>query len=171
EQPWGMETQQPSQEIPTVEPEVPESAMAGPPVQEESQKALEEIMAVPGLKPEFGEDTWSRARKVAEGPVEELFESEAGPVEEAVELQPDFSEAAAVSEGHAFQEAPQEVPHPPVSTGGAVEITDELIDRIAARVVAKLSERVVSEIVWQVVPDLAEKMIRRELEKLNAGEE
>jgi hypothetical protein len=38
-------------------------------------------------------------------------------------------------------------------------------------VVSKLSERIVSEIVWQVVPDLAEKMIRRELEKLHAGEE
>ncbi|HSP07022.1 MAG TPA: response regulator, partial [Acidobacteriota bacterium] len=108
EQPWVMPAQQPPQEIPTVEAEAADSAIAGPPVEEEGQKALEEIMAVPGLKPEFGEDTWSRARKVAEGPVEELFESEAAPVEETVELQPDLSEAAAVSEGQSFQEAPQE---------------------------------------------------------------
>lgn len=136
---------------------------------DDSQAVLEEIMAVPELKPEFGEDTWSRARKVAEGPVEELFESEVHS-EEPVELQPDLSDNVAV-EDPVSKSSAQEVAQPSASSGGAVEITDELIDRIAARVVAKLSERVVSEIVWQVVPDLAEKMIRRELEKLNTGDE
>lgn len=146
-------------EAATIEPEA---------TRDDSQAVLEEMMAVPEIKPEFGEDTWSRARKVAEGPVEELFESEVHP-EESVELQPDLSEN--IAEDPVSKSAGQEVAQPSVSSGGAVEITDELIDRIAARVVAKLSERVVSEIVWQVVPDLAEKMIRRELEKLNAGEE
>ena len=51
------------------------------------------------------------------------------------------------------------------------EIPEELIDRIVQKVIARLSESVVSDIVWQVVPDLAEKMIRRELQKIQAGEE
>jgi CheY-like chemotaxis protein len=161
EETWKME--EPVAEAPMVEEA--ESAES----EADNQRVLEEMMAVPELKPEFGEDTWSRARKVAEGPVEELFDTETH-AEEAVELQPDLSESAATEEPET-KKAAQEVSQLPVSTGGAVEITDELIDRIAARVVAKLSERVVSEIVWQVVPDLAEKMIRRELEKLNAGEE
>ena len=147
-----------------IEESIPESAAA----EDDSEKVLDEIMAAPALKPDFGEDTWSQARKVAAAPVEDLFESEPAQSEEAEELQPDLSESLmpeTISESPSQQEV-----HTPVVAGGAVEITDELIDRIAARVVAKLSERVVSEIVWQVVPDLAEKMIRRELEKLNGGE-
>lgn len=68
-------------------------------------------------------------------------------------------------------EALEEVVRPVVSSAIQGEISDELIDRIVEKVMARLSEKVISEIVWQVVPDLAEKMIRRELEKIQAGEE
>lgn len=124
------------------------------------------------IKPDFGEDTWSRAKaQVAkEQPVEELFESPEPDVsQEAEELQPDFVEKPFVSaEAHAT--APENAAAV-VPSGGPVNITDDLVEKIAERVIAKLSERVVSDIVWQVVPDLAEKMIRREIEKLNAGGE
>lgn len=169
EEVWPMQASEEQPDSALVEEVEAEEIVHEPAAEDDSQRVLEEIMAVPELKPDFGEDTWSRARKVAEGPVEELFETETHS-EEAVELQPDLSESLA-NEDTGPRKSLQEVAQPSVSPGGAVEITDELIDRIAARVVAKLSERVVSEIVWQVVPDLAEKMIRRELEKLNAGEE
>lgn len=163
------------------------------PMEEEEREQVEEMMGQPALVPEFGEDTWSRAKAQAdtEQPVEELFEATEqepetaaafGEVEE--ELEPDTSSGI---------EAPQSIPYipepepvsapapapvavapaaaPAVPSGTAVEITEDVIERIAQRVVEKLSERVVSDIVWQVVPDLAEKMIRRELEKLHAGGE
>jgi CheY-like chemotaxis protein len=95
-------------------------------------------------------------------PVEELFESDvATQAEDAEELEPDLSES--VQEKVAERQAE--------TSAAPAQISEELIDRIAEKVLNKLSERVISEIVWQVVPDLAEKMIRRELEKLHAGEE
>jgi CheY-like chemotaxis protein len=124
------------------------------------------------MSPVFGEDIWSRERSLAgERTAEELFESEpqdtVPAVEEAVELQPDLSDSVSTEENIT---AKQPTVTAEVSTAPP-EITEELINKIADRVVGKLSEKIVSEIVWQVVPDLAEKMIRRELEKLNASEE
>jgi len=181
-------------EVVAVEPAVEEPAMEEPAMEE---PAVEEQWMAPSepvsagdftldegdreqageilessIKPDFGEDTWSRAKaQVAkEQPVEELFESPEPDVsQEAEELQPDFVDKPFVSEAHnaALEHAAANV----VPSGGPVNITDDLVEKIAERVIAKLSERVVSDIVWQVVPDLAEKMIRRELEKLHAGSE
>ncbi len=140
---------------------------------EEVSEVEEEPVQQTEMSPVFGEDTWSRERSLAgERTAEELFESESSQdsvpaVEEAVELQPDLSESVQ-DESNITAKQPavkaEAVSVPP-------EITEELINKIADRVVGKLSEKVISEIVWQVVPDLAEKMIRRELEKLHAGEE
>jgi len=47
-------------------------------------------------------------------------------------------------------------------------IDDALIDKLAARVVDKLSQKIIQEIAWEVVPDLAEGMIRREIDALKA---
>ena len=44
-------------------------------------------------------------------------------------------------------------------------LSPELIDAIARRAVALLSEKVVQEIAWEVVPDLAELLIKRQLEE------
>jgi len=120
------------------------------------------------------DDTWPGVTVGAEHqPVEDLFENETQSVdilqssEEEAELVADFAE----SEMEAAQEPAPLIAAPAERVASNVEITEELIDRLAERVAAKLSERVVSEIVWQVVPDLAERMIRRELEKLHSGEE
>ena len=139
---------------------------------EETIEEVEEPAQQAEATPVFGEDIWSRERSLAgERTAEELFESESSPdmvpaVEEAVELQPDLSESV---QDESNITAKQPTVAAPAAT--APEITEELINKIADRVVGKLSEKVISEIVWQVVPDLAEKMIRRELEKLHAGEE
>jgi len=59
-------------------------------------------------------------------------------------------------------------PEPAVapSTGlSADQLTPEMIDTIARRVVEMMSDKVVREIAWEVVPDLAELLIKQQLEK------
>jgi CheY-like chemotaxis protein len=54
----------------------------------------------------------------------------------------------------------------PVSgTVSAQDLSPEMIDAIARRAVEHLSERVVQEIAWEVVPQLAELLIKRQLEE------
>jgi len=53
----------------------------------------------------------------------------------------------------------------PVGALTADSLSPELIDAIARRAVALLSEKVVQEIAWEVVPDLAELLIKRQLEQ------
>lgn len=45
------------------------------------------------------------------------------------------------------------------------QIAPEVVDLIARRAVEKLSERVIREIAWEVVPQLAELLIKRQLEE------
>jgi CheY-like chemotaxis protein len=45
------------------------------------------------------------------------------------------------------------------------QLTPEMIDVIARRVVEMMSDKVVREIAWEVVPDLAELLIKEQLEK------
>jgi hypothetical protein len=55
----------------------------------------------------------------------------------------------------------------PVATSTAVtsgQLTPEMIDVIARRVVEMMSDKVVREIAWEVVPDLAELLIKQQLE-------
>ena len=53
-------------------------------------------------------------------------------------------------------------PSAPVSVDS---LTPEMIDAIARRVVEMMSDKVVREIAWEVVPDLAELLIKQQLEK------
>ena len=163
EAPFGMPEMPPAAETKIVEEQEP----APSPFIVESKTAVPEPESEPAAGSEFvagrfEEDTWPGVPPAHSGQpaVEELFEAEE-------------SRAQAASREAAESVRPLVVEEVKASVPGVApaEITDELVDRIAERVVARLSERVVSEIVWQVVPDLAEKMIRRELEKLNAGEE
>jgi CheY-like chemotaxis protein len=52
------------------------------------------------------------------------------------------------------------------SASGVVpgELSQEMIDAIARRAVEMLSDKVIREIAWEVVPDLAELLIKRQLE-------
>jgi CheY-like chemotaxis protein len=61
----------------------------------------------------------------------------------------------------------------PESAGAlpSAELTEEQIERIAARVVEKLSDRVVREIAWEVVPDVAEMAVKRRIAELENGTE
>jgi CheY-like chemotaxis protein len=57
---------------------------------------------------------------------------------------------------------PEPVPTSPAITSG--QLTPEMIDVIARRVVEMMSDKVVREIAWEVVPDLAELLIKQQLE-------
>ena len=51
-------------------------------------------------------------------------------------------------------------------TASSILITDELVDRLATRVIARLSDRVVRETTTDVVSRVAERLVREEIERL-----
>jgi CheY-like chemotaxis protein len=53
----------------------------------------------------------------------------------------------------------------PSSSFSSDQLTPEMIDVIARRVVEMMSDKVVREVAWEVVPDLAELLIKQQLEK------
>jgi CheY-like chemotaxis protein len=53
----------------------------------------------------------------------------------------------------------------PATATVADQISPEMIDAIARRVVEMMSDKVVREIAWEVVPDLAELLIKQQLEE------
>jgi CheY-like chemotaxis protein len=59
-------------------------------------------------------------------------------------------------------------PAPPVSEAAGVSVPVDMVEKIAQRVVAQISEKAVREIAWEVIPDLAEALIKQEIERLKA---
>ena len=59
-------------------------------------------------------------------------------------------------------------PPPPPSEAATVSVPVEMVEKIAQRVVAQISEKAVREIAWEVIPDLAEALIKQEIERLKA---
>ena len=57
---------------------------------------------------------------------------------------------------------------PPVSEAAAVSVPVDMVEKIAQRVVAQISEKTVREIAWEIIPDLAEALIKQEIERLKA---
>lgn len=53
------------------------------------------------------------------------------------------------------------------SQAAAPQLSPEMVDAVARRVVELMSDRSVREIAWEVVPDLAERLIRERLEQEN----
>jgi hypothetical protein len=63
---------------------------------------------------------------------------------------------------------PEPQPVPPAQAAVSVsadQLSPEMIDVIARRVVEMMSDKVVREIAWEVVPDLAELLIKKQLEE------
>ena len=59
-------------------------------------------------------------------------------------------------------------PSTPMGTFSADQLSPEMIDAIARRCVELMSDKVIREIAWEVVPDLAELLIKRQLEEKQA---
>jgi hypothetical protein len=57
----------------------------------------------------------------------------------------------------------------PVAGFSADQLSPEMIDAIARRCVELMSDKVIREIAWEVVPDLAELLIKRQLEEKQAN--
>ncbi|HEY8228405.1 MAG TPA: response regulator [Pyrinomonadaceae bacterium] len=92
-------------------------------------------------------------------PVESYRESEVVPYEDQVhELSMESSYDT--TPPHAATDAPQTFSNAPA--GG---LSPEMIDAIARRAVEMMSEKIVREVAWDVVPDLAELLIKRQLEE------
>ena len=58
---------------------------------------------------------------------------------------------------------------PPPAAPPALAITDDVIDRVAKRVIEQLSDRVVRETVAQIASDVAERLVREEIERIKAA--
>ena len=102
--------------------------------------------------------------------VPETYEAQTYPHADAVDYDDQVHEISAAREYVPTEEAParvaptSEVP----TTGSAVAVgnlTPEMIDAIARRAVELMSDKVVREIAWEVVPELAELLIKRQLEE------
>ena len=70
-----------------------------------------------------------------------------------------------VAEPVAAEVEPAPVASAPAASITADQLTPEMIDAIARRVVEMMSDKVVREIAWEVVPDLAELLIKKQLEE------
>jgi hypothetical protein len=82
---------------------------------------------------------------------------------------PDIAPAASEPASSSFADlAVGERSAPPVelSEAAGVPVPVDMVEKIAQRVVAQISEKVVREIAWEVIPDLAEALIRAEIERL-----
>jgi CheY-like chemotaxis protein len=90
------------------------------------------------------------------------------------QVHPSFADTQEVPFASAMQDVAVVEPEPVVSEPEPVsastsfspgQLTPEMIDVIARRVVEMMSDKVVREIAWEVVPDLAELLIKQQLEK------
>ena len=70
-----------------------------------------------------------------------------------------------VAEAEPVVAAPIPVSAAPATSISADQLSPEMIDAIARRVVEMMSDKVVREIAWEVVPDLAELLIKKQLEE------
>jgi len=57
---------------------------------------------------------------------------------------------------------------PALSVSADIPVPNDMVAQIAQRVVAQISEKVVRQIAWEVIPDLAEGLIKKEIERLKA---
>jgi len=81
------------------------------------------------------------------------------PAEEEVS----FADVAA-----AIEPERQSSARPSPSRAAEVPVPAEMVSQIAQRVVGQLSEKVIREVAWEILPDLAEALIKKEIERLTA---
>ncbi|HYN02625.1 MAG TPA: response regulator [Vicinamibacteria bacterium] len=93
---------------------------------------------------------------------EPVFEPEPAPV-----FEPEPVAAQSFADVAAAVAVPPPAPPPP-SEAAAFSVPVEMVEKIAQRVVAQISEKAVREIAWEVIPDLAEALIKQEIERLKA---
>jgi len=136
------------------EPEAPRRAPA-PPLAEPRAAAEESL---PELEPEQRAGSRPEVPSPAPPPVARTAASPAE-TQAPVASEESFAEMAEIAGAEAGS---------PVSEAASVSVPVEMVEKIAHRVVAQVSEKVVREIAWDVIPDLAEALIKQEIERLKA---
>ena len=140
--PAAIETSAPAFEE-VFEEEIPPAVAPAP--------AFEPVVLPPLMVPEP-----ASVLAVAPGPV-------ASAPEEAPELHPDGAEPVLPPEVSFADVAPAPPEAPaPAPPSGAANVA------VPVEMVAQISERVVREVAWEVIPDLAEALIKKEIERLKA---
>jgi CheY-like chemotaxis protein len=79
------------------------------------------------------------------------------------EIHDSFADTQEIS--YAIAEPEPEVKSAPASVSSVDQLSPETIDAIARRAVELMSDKVIREIAWEVVPDLAELLIKKQLEE------
>jgi len=122
------------------------------------------------------EDRDSEQAPIHQEPAPEVFELEA----EGLETEELDAEEASKEE-FSFNDLPAEEAAPvaasPVTPQVLEEqlrnldpaVLEEIVSRVAAPLIEKLAAKILEQVVWDVVPDLAETMIREEIEKIKQG--
>lgn len=141
---------------------------------EEQDIAEESVVAPPastGL--EFFEDLV--AEEAPPAPLAEVVEPPVAPESAVVEPEPAFPSLQE-------NEPPAVLPSPPSKMETIPDLLKsepqlfkfdvlppEMVDAVARRVVEIMSEKAIQEIAWEVVPDLAELLVKKEIERLQKG--
>jgi CheY-like chemotaxis protein len=150
---------------------VPRDSPMEPPLGRERHAAPEPEEWKPTPKPAAPEpEEWKPTPKAAAPEPEEWKPTPKAAAPEPQEWKPTPKPAPSVE---SFADVGPEVaaPEPPApapSPAAAVPVPVDMVEKIAQRVVAQVSERVVREIAWEVFPDLAEALIKQEIERLKA---
>ena len=91
------------------------------------------------------------------------------PAPPPVETAPPPSAAAAAADSFEDVAAPEPpAPAPAPSVAAEVAVPVDMVEKIAQRVIGQISDKVIREIAWEVIPDLAEALIKKEIERLKA---
>jgi CheY-like chemotaxis protein len=144
----------PSFEVAEPEPSVPEPPRPQAPRQQET---------VPPVRPE----PEAAPAPPPEAPAPEpSLEPLAGPPASTPPAEARAAEEASFADVRVRPE-PEPVPASD-SEAASVPVPVEQVEKIAQRVVAQVSEKIVREIAWDVIPDLAEALIKQEIERLKA---
>ena len=110
-------------------------------------------------EPRIGGATWSAAPATSEAPATTTDQ-----LAKTQEFQRVFDEPANES-AREVTAAGSQVMEAPAEDVSPQQLSPQMIDAIARRAVEHLSEKVIEEIAWEVVPQLAELLIRKQLEE------
>jgi hypothetical protein len=125
---------------------------------------VKEAVATAGAYDASYETGYQSSYQEVETPEPQVYESPAVPPEFTPDPVPVFGETE-----FPIADAPQAATA--ITADRSVnldQLSPEMIDAIARRAVELMSDKVIREIAWEVVPDLAELLIKRQLEEKSA---
>jgi len=159
--------------------EIPESSAVEPAFSASAFVSSDRYGSIAQAEPGAAGASWSQGTITSEAPattdqpstnqelqriVDEPVEAPAGHVDaSAVSTEQYWPAIAASPTAESLAVAPP-IAAPPTEVSPQ-QLSPEMIDAIARRAVEHLSEKVVQEIAWEVVPQLAELLIKRQLEE------